>query len=125
MTDLEELERYRSLGVPIEELEEYVKAKKEYRTGIFPVAMHQRAYVIDNGHPHACIVNSFKSKVIGNWKITLRDSLSHNWLMQDRVRTFTVDLAHFGKTWFASKEDAEAFLDKKDKKEKKKNHANC
>lgn len=112
MTDMEELAQYRALGLSLEELQEYAKAKKEYRTGVFPVFVGQQAWVIDNGTPVLCSVIRFSSKVIGNWKVTLRAGFSHNWLMHDYVRTYTREVTQYGKSWFSTLEDANVAIKK-------------
>lgn len=90
------------------ELEEFRKAKAEYRAVIFPVSMADRVYLIRNDGITLCTIRNIKTKSLGGWTMRLYP-LTQDWCAP-RVTYYEVNIAQFNKTWFKDHDKAVAAL---------------
>ena len=94
-------------GELLKEQAEHEKAVKEWRTVEFPVNMANKVYLVRESGVEVCTIRNIKSKALGSWTFRLWP-ITQDWMLAIRGQYFEVNLAQFGKTWFADYDLAKA-----------------
>lgn len=86
------------------ELEEFQKARAEYRAIIFPVNLGEDVYLLRDCSLIPCTIRNFKSRAIGGWTVRLAPQIQ-DWLC-NAGKYYDVALVQFNKTWFKDRDKA-------------------
>ena len=107
----DELERLQA------ELEEFQKAKAEWRAVIFPVNLADMVYLVRDGTTITCTIRFFKSRALGGWTLRLYP-IMQDWC-RPTVQYYEVNLARFNKSWFKDSALAEKKAEEQRMKKRK------